>query len=276
MQIFHSIFYGLLSGFAEFLPISSDAHGFLYGYLTGFSDVSPFIKLMVYFGALTAIVISCWERLVHIRRELRLASLPKKRRKRMPDMQAVSDFRLVLSGTIPMLLGFLLLGRAQQKFSTLPWICLTMILTGIFLYAPQFLPEKNRDSREMNRPEGLLLGAVCALSVIPGLSRIALFCYFSRKRGCSRVYSMDLVFLFSIPWLLGMMLVQAVAMISLGGSALSGMVLGCGVLAALAAFGAALAGIRLMRYMAVKMDFHGFSHYCWGLAVFCFIYYLMT
>lgn len=276
MQFVHTMLYGLLGGFAEFLPISSEAHRFIYGYLTGFSQIAPFVKLMMYFGALVAILVTCWERLVHIRRELRLVSLPKKRRKRMPDMQAVSDFRLVATGMIPMLLGCFLFGKAQQKFSTLPWLCLSMLLTGIFLYAPQFFPEKNRDSREMNRPEALLLGIVSAFSVVPGLSRIALFCYFSRKRGCSRVYSFDLVLLFSIPWLLAMMLVQAIALFSMGGSAFAGGVLGYGVLAALAAFGGAFAGIRLMRFFAVKMDFHGIAHYCWGVAVFCFIYYLMT
>ena len=63
MQFIHTMLYGLIGGFAEFFPISSEAHRFVYGYLTGFSQVSPFVKLMLYFGALVAILVTCWERL---------------------------------------------------------------------------------------------------------------------------------------------------------------------------------------------------------------------
>lgn len=276
MQIIHSILCGLISGIAEFFPISTTAHQFLYGYLTGFSQISPFLLLMIDFGLLTSVIVCCRHRLVHIRREIRLASLPKKRRKRMPDMQAVSDFRLVLTAMLPMIIGLILESKAQETFRTLPWVCVTLSITGILLYALQFLPCGNRDSREMNRLEGLTLGALCALSVIPGLSRIALICYFTRKRRCSREYGIDLAFLISIPLLLGMMIIQLIALFSAGTADLTGGMIAAGLLASAAAFGGGLTAIRLMRYLAVKMDFHGFSHYCWGFAVFCFIYYLMT
>lgn len=276
MQFIHSILLGLLSAIAGFFPISTTAHQYLYGYLTGFSQISPFLLLMIYFGMLAAVIVCYRHRLVHIRRELRLASLPKKRRKRMPDMLAVSDFRLVLTAMIPIIIGLVFESKSQQTFRTLPWLCVTTSVTGILLYALQFLSGGNRDSRQMNRPEGLMLGVLCAVSVIPGLSHIALFSYFTRKRGCSREYSLDLVFLVSIPMLVGMMILQMIALISAGTAGLTGDAIAAGVLASAVAFGGGLAAIRLMRYLAVKLDFQGFSYYCWGFSVFCFIYYLMT
>lgn len=276
MQVLGSVFYGLISGFAEFLPISAQAHQYLFSYLTGFSGNSAFLKLMVYLGCLASILVCCRNRLTHMRRELRLASLPKKRRKRVPDMQAVSDFRLMITGLIPIILGILLQKQAAHFFGKLTWLCLMLILSGIFIYLPQYLPLGSRDSRSMNRLEGLALGFCCALSVIPGISRIGLMIYFGRTRRCSGAYCLDLALLFSIPVLLGMVLLQLIAVLSAGIGVLTSAVIASGVIAALAAFGAAVAGIALMRYLAVKLDFHGFSYYCWGLAVFCFIYYLMT
>ena len=276
MEIFHSIIYGLISGISEFFPISPSAHQFLYSYLTGFSVTSSFLPLMCQLGCLFAVLFCCRTRLSHIRRELRLASLPKKRRKRMPDMQAVSDFRLVLTGLIPMIIGLLLQSKANAFFLSLPWIFVTLSVNCYFLYAGQFLYHEDRDSRNMNRLEGLLFGLCCGLSIIPGISKIALLCYFCRQRRCSREYSLELAFLFSIPMLLGSILMQIISFFSAGADLLSTAAVAGGFMAALAAFGCAIAGIRLMRYFAVKMGFYGFSHYCFGLAIFTFLYYLMT
>ena len=275
VQILGTIFYGLISGFAEFLPISASAHQFIFSYMTGFSGNHAFVQMMISIGCLAAVFLCCRSRLTHIRRELRLVSMPKKRRKRVPDMQAVSDFRLVMTASVSMLLGLFCYKKVNQTFSQLTWIGLTLILTGILVYLPQFTAPGNRNSRGMNRVEGLSFGLFCALSVIPGLSRTALVTYFGHKRKCSGSYCMELVLLFSIPFLLGMILVHLITVLSMGATMTWAMFF-VGLLAATCAFAGALTGITLMRYLAVKFDFHGFSYYCWGLSFFCFIYYLMT
>lgn len=276
MEIFRAVFYGLISGLAEFMPISAAAHQYIFSYMTGFSDIHPFLKLMVTLASLASILLCCRKRLHHIYRELRLASLPKKRRKRVPDMQAVSDFRLVSIGLIPTAIGLIFHTWANDFFGSLPWLCLTLIATGICLYLFQFIPFGNHDSRNLRPLDGMLLGLCCVLSMIPGISRMALLAYFGRIRRCGREYCLDLALLFSIPYLFGLALVQLVLLLIAGAATVTGAVALTGLLAAAAAFGAGVAGISLMRYFAVKMDFYGFSYYCWGLSVFCFIYYLMT
>ncbi len=269
------LLYGLISGFFSFLPVSAPAHQFLFTYLSGIGSGHYAIALFALLGTLVAVIICCWKRLVHMRRELYLATLPKRRRNRVPDMQAVSSFRLIMMGLIPVVIGLVFSQIAANTFQTLPWICLFSILSGIVIFLPQFFPLGTKDSRNLRPVDGVLLGCSAALSVIPGISGISLMLYSGGKRGCSRNFMLELALLFTIPLIFGSMIVQLILWI-VSAQAMTWYLLLCGFCAGLAAFGGAIAAISLMRYMAVKVGFHSFAYYSWGFAVFCFIYYLIT
>lgn len=275
-NIFGCLFFGLISGFSEFLPVSTLAHQYLYEYLTGFSGNSPYIRMMTYLGCLVAVVVCFRKRLMHIYRELRVASLPKRRRRRLPDMQAVTDFKLSMIGLIPMMIGILFYNRSIASFSNLPFVCLMLILSGIFSYLPQYMIIGYRNSKNLTRLDGLLFGACSALAVIPGLSRMGLVLYAGACRRCGKESMLDLAFTFCIPMLLLLVIFHLIQMLAIGTAMFSVTALIAGLLAAFAAFGGAMAAIYLIRYLTFSTDVHGFSFYCWGLAVFCFIYYLIT
>lgn len=275
-NIWGCLFFGLISGLSEFLPVSTLAHQYLYGYLFGFSNNTPFLRLMVYFGCLVAVLVCCRKRLVHIYRELRLSSLPKRRRKRVVDMQAVLDIKLAMLGLIPMILGILLYDHSVRFFSNLPMLCLMLILSGILTYLPMYMVSGFRNSKQLTPLDGLLFGACSALAIIPGLSRIGLLLYAGRARRCSRESMMDLALLFAIPMLLCLVLYHLILVLTGTTVAVTGVALLVGALSALAAFGGGVAAIYFIRFLTVKTDFGGFSFYCWGLAVFTFIYYLIT
>lgn len=275
-NIFSGIFYGLITGFSSFLPVSALAHQYLFRYITGFSAESAFMQMMIYAGCLAAVILCCGRRLSHMRRELRIASLPKRRRKRMPDLQAVLDFKLVMLGVVPVIGALVLHGEAAVVFSSLPTLCITLIISGILAYLPQYFRDGNYDSRNLSRLDGLIMGICAGLSVIPGISRMGSVMVIGRGKGCGRVYMLELAFLYAIAMLLGYFLIYLIGTIAAGAAVLSTLVVISGILAGIAAFGGALAAIYLMRYLAVNLGFHGFSYYCWGLAVFCFIYYLIT
>ena len=48
-----------------------------------------------------------------------------------------------------------------------------------------------------------------------------------------------------------------------------------GLLACIASFGAGFAGIRFMRFLAVKAGYESFAYYTWGAAMFSFVLYLI-
>lgn len=273
-NIFGSILYGMISGFTSLLPVSALAHQELFAYLFGYASAVPFVNLMTYLGALAALILSCGRRLNHMQQELRLASQPKRRRKRTPDMQAVLEFRLVLLGLIPMILALLLYKKAGEVFQGLPMLCFLLIVNGILVYLPQYMTVSNRDSRGLSRLDGVIMGLCAGLSVIPGLSGMTGVLLSARAKGCRSAYAVELAFLYAIVMLLGAVLLCFFAFLGSGGLGMT-MILS-GILAGIASFGGALAAVYLMRYLAVNVEFHSFSYYCWGLAVFSFLYYLIT
>ncbi len=275
-NIFGCLLFGLISGFSEFLPVSTLAHQYIFGYLTGFSGNTPYIRMTVYLGCLAAVLLCCRKRIVHIYRELRLASLPKRRRRRLPDMQAVSDFKLTVIGLIPMVVGIFFYNASVSVFSNLPFVCLMLIVSGILSYLPQYMASGFRNSKNLTPLDGILLGACSALAVIPGVSRMGLALFAGKARRCGRESILELAFLIFIPMLFLLVIFHMIQLFAATGFVMTAAALFAGFVSALASFGGAMAAIYLIRYLIFSADVQGFSFYCWGLAVFCFVYYLLT
>ena len=56
--LFESILYGLICGFAEFLPVSSQAHRNILNCLFGVDREEPLMILFLHIGALLALMVS--------------------------------------------------------------------------------------------------------------------------------------------------------------------------------------------------------------------------
>ena len=273
-NIIYYILYGFLAGLGELLPVSSTAHGYLIQLMSQFDTFAPALLLSVHFACFMAVCVYNRRRIGHIRRELKIASLPANKRKRQPDMVAVLDAKVILTALIPLLIGVGLSSLAFRKLGTLPAISLLLLIGGVVLYIPQYLPGANKDSRSLSRKDALMLGISGAVGVIPGISRIGTMISVGLMKGCDRGYILDIALLASLPVLLGLMIVDCVA-IAMAPAAIGLMMLLYCLLAAAAAFGGAWLAMVIMRFLSVKSNFYGFAYYNWGLALFSFLVYLM-
>ena len=273
-NIVYYILYGFLAGLGELLPVSSTAHGYLIQLMSQFDTFAPALLLSVHFACFMAVCVYNRRRIGHIRRELKIASLPANKRKRQPDMVAVLDARVILTALIPLLIGVGLSSLAFRKLGTLPAISLLLLIGGVVLYIPQYLPGANKDSRSLSRKDAVMLGISGAVGVIPGISRIGTMISVGLMKGCDRGYILDIALLASLPVLLGLMIVDCVA-IAMAPAAIGLMMLLYCLLAAAAAFGGAWLAMVIMRFLSVKSNFYGFAYYNWGLALFSFLVYLM-
>ena len=273
-NIVYYILYGFLAGLGELLPVSSTAHGYLIQLMSQFDTFAPALLLSVHFACFMAVCVYNRRRIGHIRRELKIASLPANKRKRQPDMVAVLDARVILTALIPLLIGVGLSSLAFRKLGTLLAISLLLLIGGVVLYIPQYLPGANKDSRSLSRKDALMLGISGAVGVIPGISRIGTMISVGLMKGCDRGYILDIALLASLPVLLGLMIVDCVA-IAMAPAAIGLMMLLYCLLAAAAAFGGAWLAMVIMRFLSVKSNFYGFAYYNWGLALFSFLVYLM-
>ena len=275
-NLFGCLFFGLFSGLSEFLPVSTLAHQYLFDFLTGFSGNDAYIRMMVYLGCLIAVIVCCRGRLVHIYRELRLASLPKRRRKRVPDLQAVSDFKLCMIALIPMVIGVVFCRQSYGFFGNLPMICVTLIISGVLCYLPALMVAGFGNSKNLTPMDGILLGVCSAVGVIPGISRMGTLLYAEKARHCGREAALELALLFAIPMMLVFTVFHLIDLLVGTGLVFSVHTLIAGIISAAAAFGGAVGSIFLMRYLVYMRGFSDFAYYNWGLSVFCFIFYLIT
>lgn len=269
------LFYGFITGMGELMPVSVGAHDYFLGLLSRFDPRQPLLQLFVHAAILLALCIFSRHRATHIYRELQIAAQPARRRKRQPDLVAVLDGRVVLTILLPAAIGVLFSAFIRRSFQNLPLVVVLLLLSGIVIYIPHFLPGANRDSRHLSRMEALVFGILSGLSAFPGVSRVGALISTGALSGCSRAYMLDIAFLLLIPLLALTIVLDLFALLAAGVAAFTWILLLHCLLAAAAAFGGAYLAIAIMRYLSVNMGYTAFSYYNWGLCAFGFILYLM-
>ena len=270
-----SLLLGLLSGFAELVPVSSQAHEGILLRLFGAGSATPAFELFIHIAVLLALLTGLWNSLNRLRREQRIARIPRKRRSRQPDRKLLMDMRLLKTAVLPMLVVMILRIRFGERKMDAVWLSVFLILNGILLYIPQHLPAGNKDSRMLSRLDGVGMGVAAGLGALPGVSGVGASISFLSARGADRQYAADITLLLCIPVMIISLALDAYAVVLTGFGGLSGGLLFKYVLAAAAAYIGAYSGIVLTRFLAVKIGYTGFAYYSWGLALFAFILYMI-
>lgn len=270
---FESFIYGIISGLSEFLPISAEAHRALYLRLIGAGDYN-LLRFMTHLGALLGLLITCWPMISKLSRERKIASVNKKRRKRAPDARSLTDIRYLRICVISLIVVFIIRPIVHDLHERLWILAGFLILNGILLYIPQFLPGANKDSRSLSSMDAMIVGLGGGLGVVPGLSRVGLTVSTGLMRGADKRYSLDTALLLSIPALAVLLIIDFFGIFTATTGLTFLAVLSC-FTAGIASFLSACLGIYIMRFLAVRAGFSGFAYYSWGLSLFSFILYLM-
>lgn len=266
-----SLLYGFVSGFAEFLPISSEAHRTLFLKLVGGGD-NPVTRLAVHLGAVLAVIICSATYISKLNRERRVSLIPKRKRKRQPDLRSVLDLKVLRTATIFILLWFAAYPFVWDQGQRLWILALALIINGILLYIPQHFPSANKDSLNLAASDSVLVGLVSGIGVFPGISRLAGALSAFHLRGADSRFALDISFLLFIPAAIGLVFFDCYGIATVGGA----FHLFYFLTACIASFGGACCGIYLMRFLAVKSGFSGFAFYSWGAALLALVLYLAT
>lgn len=276
LSLIESLFYGLVSGVADILPVSGQAHRNLILQILGETEDSPLRIFMIHIGILAALYYSCQNHILRMVRAKKLARIPKRRRKRPLDVRSLMDLSLLKTMAVPVLVALLLYGKTSALADRRILVAVLLFLNGIILYVPQFLPGSNRDSRTLSRVEGLWMGLGGALSVLPGISAIGVGTAIGSVSGVEKKYALDMTLLMSMVLTAGYMVYDVLSIIGTGLAGFSfGALVSC-VLSGAASFAGAWLGIRVMRFLAANRGYGIFALYCWGLALFTFILNLTT
>ncbi|RCL03855.1 MAG: undecaprenyl-diphosphatase [Candidatus Tokpelaia sp. JSC161] len=162
-QILTSLFFGLIEGFTEFIPVSSTGHLILSSYFFHFTSPGNLYQILIQPGALFAIVGVYWSQLLKIAQDFF-------------KKQDVRRFVLSLFiGCLPALIvGFLLHELIKTVFlNSLCLICCSLIFGGIILILVDRLDQTPRYLSARSYPLSLCLkiGLFQCLALIPGISR---------------------------------------------------------------------------------------------------------
>lgn len=271
-----SILFGLVSGAADIIPVSGQAHRLLLLKFFGVNQMPNLLALVLHLSVAAALYLSSQGQFVRMNRARALARIPKKKRKRPLDTRSMMDWSLIKTMLVPTVIGLLLNSRVRGWSVNMFLIAGMLFLNGLVLYIPQFLPTSNRDSRTLTRLEGVLMGLGAGASVLPGISTVGIMVSIASVCGIERLYGLNMTFIVKLFFLMGLMVYDLLAIITDGLGGLTVMLLVQYLFTGLLSFGASMFAIRLLRRLAPEHGFHTFGVYCWGLALFTFILNLVV
>lgn len=269
-----SLLIGLVSGLTDILPVSAQAHKAILLKLFGLSSEPVILRFMIHVATFAGLYYCSQGHIMRISRQLRLAKVPKKRRKRPLDTRTLMDHKLLQMMVIPTLLAFFLYQKTSVWNHSLNWIALFVLLNAVIMYLPVLLPSGNKDSRSFSPLEGLLIGFGGTTAILPGISSVGSTLSILQLRGADRGFAVDMALLLHMAVSAAMAVMDIVTMATVGVGLISfGAIVYC-ILAAAAAFCGTFLGIKVLRILAINIGFNIFAFYNLGLALFSFILFL--
>ncbi len=195
--------YGFVAGLAEILPISARAHELLLLKFLGIQTNLDLLNLMCHLGVIAGLYFCSQSQIVRMNRARALARVPKRRRKRPLDTKSLMDWSMLKTMLLPAIAGLLLYRytRPLEKKSAL--LAVFLLLNGLILYIPQFFPSSNRDSRNLTRVEGALMGLGGTAAVLPGVSAIGASLSIGSICGVERSYGLTMAMLMDMGLMMG-------------------------------------------------------------------------
>ena len=252
MNIFESIFLGLVQGITEFIPVSSSGHLELAQQILGSSpeDFHYFLEL-INFGTLLALIIFFRHRIIKILGDIF--------RRRNFHMLINLLLTVIPAGVIGLLLSDII--DSNGFFSSLYTISIAMALIGLVMVMIDKLPHlsKLKNDDKLTHPRALTIGLAQTFALIPGVSRSGSTNIAGRIMGLDSKSAANYSFLASIP------LMTAVCLKSLVSSSSRAYIadnLGLLALSNLVAFIAGMIAISfIMKFLAKPKSLQAFGYY---------------
>lgn len=276
MSVIENILYGLLSGLAEFLPVSGSGHQALLHYVFGVNTRVSLQDLLVHIGVLLAAFLVCRDSIAQLRWEQNTATTVRRNKSRRMDTQSHYELRLLKSTLLPILLGtvvFKLVQKNGNDLSSLMWL---FIINGLILLIAEHMRQGNRDAKTMTGFDGILIGISMAASALPGLSGTGTSLSYTTARGTDIHKATNWVVMLVIPTMLFAVGADMFYIFSNGFGAVSFLaILGC-FLAGISAFVGGVVGISILRLLVTNTSVFQLSYYSFGLALLSFMLYLFA
>jgi undecaprenyl-diphosphatase len=179
----------VLQGIAEFLPVSSSGHLVIGQHLLGINAPGMRLDVFLHVGTLISIFVYYASSVFGIlrRREWRYA------------------LKIALSALPAVAVYFLFKDFIDGMFDNAKMVGALLMFTGAVLIGTRYLP---RGSRDVSFLRALLMGAVQALALLPGVSRSGMTLAFARGGKVEPEKAAEFSFLMSAPLIAGALVIE--------------------------------------------------------------------
>ena len=276
LSLLQSLLMGVLSGFAEILPVSAQAHRLIVLKLFGLDAEPLILRLMLHISTVVALHFYCRGHIVRMMRAFRLSRIPKRRRKRPLDTVSLMDFQLLKTAVIPVILAFVFYRKLEFLHSDLVFIAMLLAVNGVIMYIPQYLPGSNKESGAMSRIDSLVMGLGGALGSTGGISALGGAVSMATIRGMESVKALDLALILNIPVNLAFSVYDMADILGGGLTGLSFKMLVGAVLAAAVAAVCIIVACNLVKKIVKSVGICVFGFYSWAMAILTFVIYLLA
>lgn len=198
MGIGWALFYGLVQGVTEFLPVSSSGHLALIPYFMNLTDPGVLFDLMMHLGTALAVILYFKKEVIDLIKQMKSFLLRDKK----TDTSFFKNFAI---STFFSIIFILILKKSAFEFGRAPLIIgINFIVFGILMYLSDRREGEDIDltqSRE-NRP-AVLIGIAQSLAIFPGVSRSGITLTVARGLKINRYQASRYSFLLSLPIIIG-------------------------------------------------------------------------
>lgn len=273
MSILDAIILGLVQGVAEFLPISSSGHLAILHNLFNMSDLGSnhmFFDVLLHFGTLIAICFMYWS---DIRAMLgQTIDLLGGRtydanggRRKFPEARL---FMLIIVATLPLVLILPVHKYIEALSNSTIYVGIALVLTGCILLVADKMPKGSKTEKNMLFTDALIVGLCQCVATLPGLSRSGTTITAGIATGHDRSYAVKFSLLMSIPAVLGATLLELIDAVKTG---IDVSLIPAYLFGMIAAMVSGVLSIGILKMIAKKTSFGGFSYYCWIVGVLTII-----
>ncbi|MFU2206533.1 undecaprenyl-diphosphate phosphatase [Streptococcus pluranimalium] len=258
VEIFKAIFYGIVEGITEWLPVSSTGHLILVQEFITFNQSKDFVdmfNIVIQLGAILAVIVIYFERLN-----------PFQPGKTKRDIQLTWQLWLkVIIACIPSIIIALPFdGWFESHFNDMLPVAIALIVYGIaFIYIEKrnaTVEPKVTDLAKMSYKTALLIGVFQVLAIVPGTSRSGATILGAIILGTSRSVAADFTFFLAIPTMFGYSGLKAIKFF-IDGNVLSIPQVSILLVASVTAFVVSLYAIKFLTDYVKRHDFKVFGKY---------------
>ena len=267
LEIIKVIFYGIVEGITEWLPVSSTGHLILFESFWPLMQTETFMEMFRVVIQLGAILAVC---VIYFKRLNPFSSSHSEEEKK----DIINIWIKVIIGCIPAgVLGILFNDFFDEHFYKWPVVAFTLILYGVLFILIEnrnkSVRPRVRNFRKMTYPMALLIGLCQVLSLIPGTSRSGSTILGAMFFGVSRSVAAEFSFFMAIPVMFGASLLKLLK----HGLLFTGPELACLFLGMAVAFVVSIVAIKFLMGYIQKKDFKAFGYYRIILGIVVVLYF---